>query len=73
MVATYREANRRARSSPAPAHFGLPVSMALPDNPVRENLDNGNRPSLEVISDAPTRITREYEAAINGLPTLEEL
>ncbi len=72
MVATYREANRRARSSPPPAHFGLPLSIARSDNPVRVDLDNG-RKNLEVISDASTAITREYEAATKSLPTLEEL
>ncbi len=70
MAASYREANRRARSSPPPAYFGLPLSIVRPDNPVRVDL---RKPSLEVISDAPTAITREYEAAIESLPTLEEL
>jgi hypothetical protein len=73
MVATYREANRRVRSSTPPAHFGLPLSMARPDNPVSVDLDEGRKQSLEVISDASTAITREYEAAIKSLPTLEEL
>ena len=59
-----------ARSSPPPAYFGLPLSIVRPDNPVRVDL---RKPSLEVISDAPTAITREYEAAIESLPTLEEL
>jgi hypothetical protein len=73
MVSTYREANRRARTSPPPAHFGMPLSLARPDNPARVNPDNGKTPSLEGLSDASAAITREYEVAIKSLPTLEEL
>src|SRR5579875_191613 len=68
----YREANRRARTAPAPAHFDMPLEMPRPDNPVTAVALDGDDPP-EDFGPATAAILREYEAAIQSLLTLEEL
>ncbi len=83
----YREANRHARTTPPPAHFGLALKIQRPDNPItRMYVHSDGATAAQITSDlsqtdgaaaqnsAPTAsILHEYVAAIESLPTLEEL
>ncbi len=71
LLSTYRNANMRARSSPAPAHFNgsysLPKSSALDSLPIAINekfLDTNIDKTDEVLQKAINQVNTQFEQAV---------
>ncbi len=74
LATRYREANRRARQTPPPAHFDEPVDLdlALPAlTPLKA--PPGSRPMAGRLAKAIDRITQAHAEACRAIPNLAEL
>jgi hypothetical protein len=74
LATRYREANRRARQTPAPAHFDQPLALDLP-LPALAPLEGGAGPGPLAgrLAKAIDIITRAHAQAARSIPALTEL
>lgn len=80
LLSSYREANRRARATKAPAHFdqSFDLEMLAPEINVSDDL-TGQRvrmsveSALKVLDDQVKAISSEYEAAVSSYRQLDDM
>jgi hypothetical protein len=74
LATRYREANRRARATPAPAHFEEPLLLVLPLPALAAlSAPRSARPVAGRLADAIDQITRAHAEACATIPALLEL
>jgi hypothetical protein len=76
LLETYRAANRRARSAPAPAHFGQRWTLGrlpLPDAPVTSANEAELRAAESALDEAVTEISGKFDAAVQSFEPLDVL
>jgi hypothetical protein len=76
LLTIYREANRAARSSPAPSHFDEPFSLPEPPIPPAPKLQV-KEADIEAadasLAAASEKLSAAYQDGVNGFETLEAL
>lgn len=80
LLSVYREANRRARSTPAPARFGqayaldrLPVAADSTTDTARDDLRKSIADSQRLLDEQVAAIHREFDAAVASYREIDEL
>jgi uncharacterized protein YukE len=80
LLEVYREANRRARSSPAPDYFGkayvmerITYSAAEPDSRARENLRKMIAETQELLTQQIKAIHEAFDSAVQTYREIDEL
>jgi hypothetical protein len=80
LLGIYREANRKARSTPSPAHFNRPWSMARSSSPGYGDLRYSDEEVSRITTQAKTeldaqtdRLNQAFDLAMARLKSLDEL